>query len=160
MIRELKLKILKWILSSLAVDSNYIKHAKREFIAIGYSSIDECEDDPNKWIQEGVIQLLQLFSLHGHSGSSAPYANSYFEKLSLFKPLSPLTGEDYEWNKIGDNKYQNNRCSHVFKDDDRAYDINGKIFREPNGCCYTNSDSFVDITFPYTPVSEYVDRPS
>jgi len=48
----------------------------------------------------------------------------------------------------------------VFKDaDGRAYDIDGRVFREPNGCCYTSSDSRVYITFPYRPKTEYVDVP-
>jgi len=31
--------------------SNLIEHAKREFLKLGYLPIEECEDDPNKWIQ-------------------------------------------------------------------------------------------------------------
>jgi hypothetical protein len=54
--------------------------------------------------------------------------------------------------------WQNNRCCHVFKDNaGNAYDIDGKIFREPDGACYTSRDSRVPVTFPYTPVREYVD---
>lgn len=56
--------------------------------------------------------------------------------------------------------HQNKRCSHVFKDKDgNAYDIDGKVFREPDGCCFTSKDSFVPVTFPYTPKTEYVDVP-
>ena len=45
-----------------------------------------------------------------------------------------------------------------FKDEDgKAYDIKGRIFREPSGCCYTNKNSRVYITFPYSPKSEYID---
>ena len=56
---------------------------------------------------------------------------------------------------------QNHRCSHVFKGPDgRAYDINGRIFCESNGCCYTSRDCRVYIEFPYTPKCEYVDVPS
>ena len=55
-------------------------------------------------------------------------------------------------------KWQNNRASHVFKcSDGQAYDIEGKIFRDKAGHCYTNRDSRVDVTFPYTPKREYVD---
>jgi hypothetical protein len=83
--------------------------------------------------------------------------------LLRYEPLGPLTGEPDEW---VDHGYcmQNNRCSHVFKQADRfdgqAYDIQGKVFREPSGACYTCSDSFVPITFPYTPTTVYVDVPA
>jgi len=46
----------------------------------------------------------------------------------------------------------------VFKDETgEAYDINGKVFREPSGSCYTSFESRVPVTFPYTPTTEYVD---
>ena len=140
-------------------DSNYIKHAKRELVAVGYDLNDK-EESPNKWIMENLFELLNVFDTQGHSGSSAPYCIHMFQKLASFEPLCPLTGEDSEWNECGEGKFQNKRCSHVFKDDERAYDSNGKIFREPNGCCYTNKDSRVTVAFPYTPKCEYVDVPS
>ena len=137
--------------------SNYIEHAKREFVALGYD-LDDKEEGPNKWIMENIFELLEVFGKQGHSGSSALYCISCFKKLALFEPLAPLTGEDVEWNEVDErDTYQNNRCSHVFKNKDGAYDIDGKIFRKPNGCCYTSKDSYVFIDFPYTPKSEYVD---
>jgi hypothetical protein len=139
-------------------ESNLIKHAKRELKVIGYD-LDSKEDDPNTWICENILELLDVFSKQGHSGSSAPYCISLFTKLANFEPVCPLTGNDDEWNEVWDGVYQNNRCSHVFKNgkDGIAYDIEGKIFRESDGCCYTSSDSRVYVTFPYTPKREYVD---
>ena len=139
---------------------NLIEHAKMEFKAVGYKPMEECEDDPNKWIQENVLELLEVFSKQGHSGSSAPFCIGYFQKLASFEPLTPLTGEDWEWNEVGEGQLQNKRCSHVFKKDGQAYDIRGKVFREPNGCCFTSRDSRVDVEFPYTPKTEYVDVPA
>ena len=141
---------------------NTVRHAEREFVAAGYTPLDqEQEDGPNKWIQENVLELLEVFARQGHSGFSAPYAVEMFRKLALHEPLVPLSGADDEWNEVGDGVFQNNRCSHVFKDKDRfngqAYDIDGRIFREPDGGCYTSSDSCVPVTFPYTPKREYVD---
>jgi len=142
--------------------SQLVEHAKRELTALGYDLNDK-EDGPNKWIVENLFELLEVFSRQGHSGSSAPYCAKMFEKLALFEPLSPLTGDDDEWNDISDMQggepgWQNNRCSHVFKGaDGRAYDIDGRVFREPDGCCYTSRDSRVYVTFPYTPKTEYID---
>lgn len=142
-----------------------IFHAEREFKALGYILLDqEQEDEPNTWIQESVMELLEVFSKQGHSGFSAPYVIDAFSKLAGFEPLSPLTGEDWEWAELDygeDMTHQNKRCSHVFKGaDGRAYDINGKVFREPSGSCYTNGSSRVYVEFPYTPKTEYVDVPA
>jgi len=136
-----------------------VMHAEREFVAAGYTPLNQDQEDgPNKWIQQNVLELLEVFNRQGHSGSSAPYCISMFKKLAMYEPLVPLSGDDNEWNDVGDGTWQNNRCSRVFKDaDGKAYDIDGRVFREPNGCCYTSRDSRVYITFPYTPTTEYVD---
>ena len=139
--------------------SNFINHAKREFLAVGYIPLDQDQEDgPNKWIQESILELLEVFSKQGHSGSSAPYCIKVFSKLANFEPLCPLTGMDSEWNECSAGLFQNNRCSHVFKEaGGRSYDIMGKVFLEKNGTCYTDKGSRVVIEFPYTPHTEYVD---
>ena len=120
----------------------------------------DADSDYGGAIAEGVLKLIKMFSDEGHSGASAGMSLSIFEKVARFRPLTPLTGEDSEWNEIGDGSYQNNRCSSVFKErDGTAYDINGKVFREPSGACYTNHKSRVAVTFPYVPKTEYVDVP-
>lgn len=138
--------------------SNLIEHAKREFKAIGYPPLDqEQEDGPNKWIQENLIELLEVFSKQGHSGFSAGYCINAFNKLARFEPLAPLTGEDWEWQEVAENLWQNIRCSRVFKDEQGcAYDIEGRVFVEPNGSAYTSKDSRVPVIFPYTPKTEQV----
>jgi len=125
------------------------------------------------------LKLLDVFSDEGHSGSSAPYAVQLFEKLAMFKPIVPLTGEDWEWHEASEGVFQNKRCSRVFKQADRfngqAYDIDGIVFYEwserdldPDEegypgkrrfkSHYTSRDSMVPITFPYTPTTEYQER--
>jgi len=140
-------------------ECNYKKYAEREFEAAGWTDKDgHFNCDMQKLICKNVLDLLAVFSTHGHSGTTAPYATNLFEKLSSFSPLLPLTGKDSEWNEIGENKWQNKRCSHIFKNEDgKAYDSNGKVFREPDGCCYTSRNSHVFIEFPYMPKTEYVD---
>ena len=64
--------------------TNLIAHAMREFKAAGYEPIDGSEDGPDKWIQENVLELLELFSSQDHSGLSAGYCVSMFEKLARF----------------------------------------------------------------------------
>jgi len=153
--------------------NNYQKHAMTEFRAAKW--VDEngqFYDEMQQMICEHVLKLLDVFADEGHSGSSAPYAINLFQKLASFEPVVPLTGEDWEWNKVSDGVYQNKRCSHVFKQKDRfdgqAYDIEGKIFwnwykdenGEPFKSHYTGKNSQVPITFPYVPKREYVFEPT
>ena len=142
--------------------SNLNKHAIAEFKAAGWldetgAYVDEMQAD----ICEHVLNLLRVFSDEGHSGSTAPYTVNLFKKLAMFEPITPLTGEESEWIEVSEGLFQNKRCSRVFKQADRfdgqPYDLDGKVFREPNGSCYTSKDSMVPITFPYTPKTEYVD---
>lgn len=138
--------------------SNYKKYAIMEFQAAGWCNADgKFNNEMQEMICNHVIKLLEVFANEGHSGNSAPYAINLFKQLAMFEPIVPLTGEDFEWVKISSDTWQNNRCSHVLRDaNGRAYDINGKVFERPDGCCYTSKDSRVYITFPYMPKTEYV----
>ena len=107
--------------------------------------------------------MLDTFAKQGHSGFSAPYCLAYFDKLARFQPITPLTGHDNEWNEVdnGNNgiMYQNKRDPSIFKETNgKSFWVEGKIFRTPDGCTYTNSDSHVEITFPWTrPEPEIID---
>ena len=154
--------------------NNYEKHAWREFKAAGWLMPDgkTFEDDMQKMICEHVMKLLNVFNGEGHSGSSAHYTLGLFDKLAKFEPICSLKGDESEWNEVGDGVYQNNRCSHIFKDknrfDGQAYDVDGIVFWEwwssEDGkeykSYYTNGGSHVPITFPYIPESKYVYRKS
>jgi hypothetical protein len=133
-----------------------IEHAKTEFEALGWPG----EDEMQEMVCDDVIELLEVFSNQGHSGSSAPYVLNLFKELAMFNPISPLTGEDSEWNEVSEGTFQNKRDSAVFKNSKggEAYWIYGKVFRDRDGCCFTNSESRVPVTFPWTkPESEIVD---
>jgi hypothetical protein len=162
--------------------SNYHKHAVEELKRCGYNFDDDgypIEDPSEEWDMNAemcmcVLEVLDVFEKQGHSGASASYAINVLEKVMKFEPLTPLTGDDDEWNHIngdvtgGRDVYQNKRCSHVFKENGQAYDIEGKIFWEwytgEDGerykSHYTSGDSRVNIEFPYTPKREYVERES
>jgi hypothetical protein len=139
------------------MSDTYIEHAKRELKALGYK-LEDNEEGPNKWIAENIFALLKVFGEQGHSGTSAPYVADLFNKLAKLEPAAPLQGTDDEWVEVGDGLFQNNRCSHVFKENGQAYDIEGIIFRDPDGTCCTNRNSRVTVTFPYTPKRQYVNR--
>lgn len=140
--------------------SNLVKFAESELKAAGL--IDK-DSDYNGELGKAVLEIVKVFAKQDHSGMSASMTTAIVEKLMRFEPITPLTGKDDEWNDVShmstEPKWQNKRCGHVFKDSDgRAYDSEGKIFRDPDGSTWTNGDSRVYITFPYTPKSEYVDR--
>jgi hypothetical protein len=140
-----------------------------EFRAAGWTDENgKFNDEMQEMICNHVMALLDVFADEGHSGSSAPYAISLFEKLAKFEPVAPLTGEDWEWTDVGEQSgkplWQNKRCSHVFKDENGAYDIDGIVWYEwwpdeETGEKYkshfTNRESCVPVTFPYVPKTEY-----
>ena len=149
--------------------SNLLSHAERELDLIGLTE----EDEYNGMMRKHILHMIKEFAGEGHSGFSASYAISILSKLMDFKPLSPLTGEDSEWNDValyGDSTtlYQNNRRSSVFKDaDGSCYDIDGKVFwewyRTDDGdvsrSYYSCEESRMPVTFPYVvpekPIYEY-----
>jgi hypothetical protein len=143
-------------------DGNLVRHAKAELAFAGYK-LDDPEEGPNKWMAAGLLDLMRVFSMQGHSGFSAPHCVAMFEKLASYKTLGPLTGADSEWFDHGDGMFQNKRDGRVFKQPDRfdgqAYFLDGRVFREPSGACYTNRDSMTPVTFPCTPTTVYVDVP-
>lgn len=146
---------LKWIGHK---EGNSEAYARRELELAGWFDDDSFYGD---MMGHAVLRMIREFSDEGHSGMSAGIATGLFKTLADFNPLTPLTGEDDEWNEIGEGRFQNRRCSHVFKDlgpeGFTAYDSEGRIFREPDGSCFQSRDSRVTITFPYTPKREYVD---
>lgn len=150
--------------------SNILAFTERELDIIGMTD----DGDMNGTMRKHLLHMVKEFADEGHSGFSASYAVQCLEKLLRFEPLSPLTGEDSEWNEIAreltvgnqGTLYQNNRCGRVFKDDDGAYDIDGKVFyswyTSDNGekikSYYTSRDSRVPVTFPYVPTTVYEER--
>ena len=161
--------------------SNLHSHALAEFRAAGWTDDEgKFKEEMQEAICKHVLELLKVFADEGHSGSTAPYAVNMFKKLAMFEPLVPLTGEDWEWTEVSEGVFQNKRCSRVFKQADRfngqAYDLDGRVFYEWNErdldpdekgypgkrrfqSYYTSRESMVPITFPYTPTTEYVERP-
>ena len=87
-------------------------------------------------MRKHILYMVKEFGKEDHSGYSASYAINLLNKLLRFEPLSPLSGDDSEWNEVGHGVFQNKRCFHVFKDaDGKAYDSNGRGY----------------IKFPYVP---------
>jgi len=140
-------------------ESNLVRHAREELELAGYHLPSSDYDGA---LYGAVMELIQKFSVQGHSGMSGAMVIRLFAKLVDFKTIVPLTGEDDEWIDHGEGKaMQNRRQSNVFKDPDgKAYTFEGFAFRE-GGVCFGCSASRKYITFPYFDVgTQYVDLPS
>lgn len=141
--------------------SNLVDHAKIELAKIGLS--EHAPDEMNRHMYGDLMTIINIFAGQGHSGGSAGYAIGVLSKLLNYEPLAPLTGDDDEWmdvtETIGRKAWMNKRCSRIIKEEDgKCYDLEGRVFRDPDGSTWTNRDSWVEITFPYTPKHEFVDR--
>jgi len=154
LVQKARYALVRALLRGAANESNMVAHCRLE-LRDWYS-----DTGPNQWMARDIEELLSLFSMQGHSGSSAPFAIAVFKALASFEPWSPLTGAPDEWSEPvdSDGMCQNRRCGHVFRRaDGSAFDSEGRVFREPSGAAYTSKDSRVEVTFPYTPKREYVD---
>jgi len=95
--------------------------AEKELRLVGL--FDQDSDYSGK-LAEGVMELIKVFNEQGHSGMSASMTIQLLSRLLSYKPLTPLTGEDNEWFDHGEGLYQNVRCPSVFKNAERAWDVN------------------------------------
>lgn len=120
-------------------DSNLYRHAQRELGLVG--------DIYDGMVNEAALDIVGVFAAQGHSGQSAAITIQLVERLMRFEPLKPLTGADDEWMEIGDDEFQNKRCSHVFKCQEGAYDIN--TFSNVEGGI--GNGKWSKIEFPYNP---------
>lgn len=141
--------------------SNLTEFAKQELDLIGMN-----DGDPmNAAMRNHILHMVKEFGDEGHSGFSASYAVDLLSRLLRYKPLSPLTGNDDEWMDVSDcggrkdgPLWQNTRHHSIFKDNEGAYDIDGKVFWEwwkhddgtVSKMYYSNFNSCIPVTFPYT----------
>lgn len=141
------------------LESNLVNHARIELERI--KAFDEEGDFYGGMTGNAVLELVKVFARQGHSGMSAPLVRQLFDKVADFKPLSPITGDDDEWNVIGDLRFQNKRLSAVFKEEGRCHYIDAIVWKEESGSCFTGRveelSSSQDITFPFIPKTFYID---
>ena len=135
--------------------SNTLKHAEKEMDI-------RLETVPDAIIMEfkpEILAICEKFGTTGQSGGSSPYTagalSQAIKKLCLHQPISPITGEESEWNDIsnmaGGNPpfkegipvFQNNRCGAIFKDgkDGRAYYLDAIVFNGDITSTFTSNGS-------------------
>ena len=106
-------------------------------------------DEMQDWIEKCVLDVLDLIASQGHSGFSHGYLLTLLIPLLKHKPITPLTGNDWEWD-ASYGQIQNKRCYDVFKEPyGVAHFINGYAFSDDGGKTYwTGVESWKTITFP------------
>lgn len=106
-------------------------------------------DEMQDWIEKCVLDILDLIASQGHSGFSHGYLLTLLIPLLKDKPITPLTGNDWEWD-TSYGQIQNKRCYAVFKEPyGVAHFTNGYAFSDDGGKTYwTGVESWKTITFP------------
>lgn len=130
-----------------------VSHAKREL-----ALLSDTDDEMQVRMNNHILQIVEEFEKEEHAGISAKYAISILTKLLNFEPLTPLTGEDDEWDIDMNGIKQNNRCSAVFQGgticNGNPYYIYGNVFSRDNGeTWFINPDSCIEIEFPFMPTT-------
>ena len=126
-------------------------HARRELELAGWFDEDGFYGG---MVGKAVMELIKVFSDQGHSGMSANLCRHLFEKVSAFEPLTPLTGEDDEWNDITEQYFVAKVISKGVPDSTEPGEIVDLINRDtgPSGIQYQNkrcSHVFKDVTGVY-----------
>lgn len=156
--------------------NNLYEFAKTELINLSYI---HKESDDRPIVEEFREQILELVDTIGNSGQSgcsmsytAKIVSDTIQKLLMMQPISPITGNDWEWfNVTPDAKdkskhmYQNKRCPALFKDG-----VDGKPYYG-DAITWVNKDNSNDRisgrindiyshqyvkSFPFTPKTFYV----
>lgn len=143
---------------------NLIAKAKKEF-----EILEQQPDFQDLLIypfKDQILSLVEAFGNSGQSGGSAPYyigaITNAISKLLNHQPLSPLTGEDNEWDDMSaygcsNTHWQNKRDSRVFKtttgdcwaiDTVIWYDVDKDVYSS-NGIIDGYTTTCV-VTFPYS----------
>jgi len=131
---------------------NFLEFAKSEIEKMGLFS--EEGDFYGGMTGEVLMELCVVLARQRYSGMSTSLIGYLFQRLANGHPLSPLTGEESEWQEVEDGKYQNKRCPSVFKDGKtgQAYQVDRYIFVDGQGTAYITRDSRQYIeSFPYEP---------
>lgn len=148
-----KLKELREKHPSVALELDLI--SGRVSPETGLENPDYKPDEMQDLMEFYVLEVMDVISEQGHSGFSHGYLVSLLIPLLRGLPITPLTGNDWEWVKGlgGGDYYQNKRCFSVFKDGANAvaYNTNGYAFSDNGGeSYYTCAASHKNITFPCT----------
>jgi len=128
------------------------------------------KNNPDTIIKPFVPEILAFFKKVKDPDQSggpplriATEISRIVEKLCYFEPLTPLTGNDDEWDEKEDESgyYQNNRNSAIFKKNGKAYYVRAIVWVSPVTGFFDTvegiSSTQVIKSFPFTPKTFFVD---
>lgn len=132
----------------LKVKNKFVEHAKMELDKIRGGRKPQGREISS---EEKVMKLVKLFSKQEFDIGELGYVTSVVTKLIKQYPLSPLTGEDDEWERYSSTTFLNKRCMDVYKSGGKAYFTKGKLFSTDEGkSWFSTKESVVEIeSFPY-----------
>ena len=96
-----------------------IEFAKHELEEAGLFDKDS---DYGGMLGEAVLELIDVFARQGHSGFSAGIVSDIFNKLSRYKPITPITNNPKDWNFVTDDTWQSRKQPDLFSNN------NGKTY--------------------------------
>lgn len=147
--------------------STLTKSAKAELKLAGLLSKDKDGGVYNGMIGKAVLELTEVFAKQGHSGMSSSLTLDVFDKVARHHPLSPLTGEDSEWEEVENGFFQNKREFAVFKSEEQGVSyIDAILFREDGENTFSGSildengekiSSSQKVSFPFFPKTFVID---
>lgn len=158
-------------------ENMYIEHFNRE-LEIMRATVKGNDDLVIEPYVRSIREVCKDFADEGHSGGSAPMAASILAQTIKavlgFQILSPLTGQDAEWNDVSDMGganpigsrilFQNKRDSAVFKNSEDKCTYNTCIVWKGEEPYDTFTGSLAGIgsshyikSFPFMPKTFYVD---
>ena len=82
--------------------SNLVKHADRELRAAG---LHLKSSDYGGMLYKTVMRLVRVHAKEGHSGFSHSAVMHLFNLVGNFKPLTPLTRNPAEWQRVEGNQH-------------------------------------------------------
>lgn len=117
---------------------------KRELDLL-YESCSEEGKEIQERINKQILEVLEVLYSQHHSGLTAPYIMEMIQRLWMYKPILPLTGEEDEWDGL-----QNKRCCSIFKDENgKAYWFEAYAYSEDGESWFSCKESRKCVEFPY-----------
>jgi len=131
-------------------------YMETELEIAGFGKDTEYDSEKGR-IRKCIMELIDVFVRYEPDTHIMHYCRAFFRNLLVGKPLTPLTGEDDEWEPFQENIWRNKRYSNVFKDNEgEAVDARARLFRQDRGAWRVTEDSIKAIKFPYSPQQELI----
>lgn len=137
--------------------SKFIEFATKELdLVLNQYEKGSVDYEKQKVLNETILNLVKVYEEYKYEGYSKTLIINTVNRLFKYKPLTPLTGEEDEWEEE-DTKLEtagtviNKRCPTVVKTvNGEAFDLESKIYSSDGGnTWYFDYNTEESISFPY-----------